>query len=152
MAENDYESSEEDEDYPGAAASRLDKFSLTGGQETFFAMLTEWEPLAVVFDLEKKTTTKRCLCPCGKHAKQWRETDRKVSMVIDDNDHNQQSCGRHFNRIGIMAHLKEKGQLCILHFGTRAYIEKLSEIIHRAGKQSNSSFVCDAEVGGLFLP
>ena len=70
VAENDYESSEEDEDYPGAAPSRLDKFVLTGGQEKFFAMLTEWESLAAVFDLEQQTNTKRCLCPCGKHAQQ----------------------------------------------------------------------------------
>ena len=88
VAENGYESSEEEDDYPGAAPSRLDKFSLTGGQKKFFAMLKEWEPLAAVFDFERKTNTKGCLCPCGKYAQKWRETDRNVSLLIDENDHN----------------------------------------------------------------
>ena len=128
VAEKEYSSSEEDDPYPCGAPSTLDKFNLTGGQKQYFVMLVDWEPLSNVLDWIRQPKKKQCLCPCGKHAQEWRSSDSKVSLVIDETDHNSQSCGQRFTPIGLIDHLKQKGQLCILHFGTRVYVNKLSEL------------------------
>ena len=74
-----------------------------------------------------------------------------MAHLIDETDPNQKSCGKVFQPNGLMAHLEKKGQICILHFGTRKYIEKLSEKRKHLSKSTHSSFFCDGKGGGLLL-
>ena len=150
-AANEYSSSEDEDHYPIGPPSTLDKFKLTCGQEEYFVMLVDWEPLSHVLDWIRNPKKKQCFCPCGKHAQEWRSTHKKVSLVIDEADHNSQSCGQCFTPQGLIDHLKHKGELCILHFGTRMYIKKLLELTKNSVQRTPSSSECDRDVGGLIL-
>ena len=75
------------------------------------------------FDIEGSTNTKLCYCPCGKDLEPWRKENSDMDMLIDDRNI-KKNC-RNFIPQGIMQHLKTEGKLCILHYGTMKYLEKL---------------------------
>mmetsp|Transcript_38179 Transcript_38179/g.80336 ORF Transcript_38179/g.80336 Transcript_38179/m.80336 type:complete len:882 (-) Transcript_38179:220-2865(-) len=117
-----------DDDYPGRSR-RNDPCALTLGQKRFFLKLKDCLPLAAGFDVEGSSSTNFCYCPCSRQMKKWREQDRDVDMLIDERDQKDRKrdpC-RHFEPMGLMAHLEKEGETCILHFGTRIYLEKLYE-------------------------
>ena len=72
-----------------------------------------------------------------------------MANLIDETDPNQKSCGKAFQPKGLMAHLEKKGEICILHFGTRKYLEKLYE--KRKHLSYSTSFFCDGKGEGLLL-
>jgi len=122
-----YSSSDSDDYYPGAASrSDHDAFALTTGQKQFFLKLKDCAPLTTGFDIEGSINNKHCYCPCGKDLKKWREDNRDVEMLFDDVDWKRSPC-RIFEPMGLMQHLEVEGEGCILHYGTRMYLEKLYE-------------------------
>ena len=132
-AANDYSSSD-CEDYPGAAPRSTDAFALTRGHKKFFNKLKDCLPLTTGFDVEGTTNDKHCFCPCGKYVKKWRDEELDVANLIDERDSNKSPCMKPFQPMGLMAHLEKKGVACILHFGTRKYLEKLYESYNGPGE------------------
>ena len=132
-AANDYSSSDY-EDYPGAAPRSTDAFALTRGHKKFFEKLKDCLPLTTGFDVEGTTNDKHCFCPCGKYVKKWRDEDQDVANLIDERYLKKSPCMKPFQPMGLMAHLEKKGVVCILHFGTRKYLEKLYESYNGPGE------------------
>ena len=111
-----------------------DAFALTRGHKKFFEKLKDCLPLTTGFDVEGTTNDRHCFCPCGKYVKKWREEDRDVANLINKRDSKKSSCMKSFQPMGLMAYLEKKGEVCILHFGTRKYLEKLYENYNGPGK------------------
>ena len=121
----DYSSSDSNEYYPGASScqSNHDEFTLTNSQKQLLLELKYCLPLTTGFDIEDPMNKKHCHCPCGQEMKKWRkDANLDVEMLFDDMDRNP-CCV--FKPTGLMQHLKVMGEGCILHYGTRMYLEKL---------------------------
>ena len=122
-----YSSCDSKDYYPGATSrgSDHDAFALINGQKQFFLNLEHCLPLTTSFEFGGSKNNKHCYCPCGKQMKKWRENaDPDVEMLFDNTDWKGSPC-RVFTPTGLMQHLKVEGKECILHYGTRMYLENL---------------------------
>lgn len=124
--------------YPGCARSQNnDPLVMSTGEKKFFRKLKDCLPLTTGFDIEgsEGMDIKNCYCPCGGQMEKWWSDDRDVSLLFDGKDFKKSPC-RHFGPLGLMAHLEKEGETCILHYGTRKYLEKLYENHNGPGMSS----------------
>ena len=74
--------------------------------------------------------------------KKWREdADRDVEMLFNNTDWKRSPC-RVFEPMGLMQHLEVEGEGCILHYGTRMYLEKLYGNYNGPGECFSSCHDC----------